>query len=66
MQATVRCPICGKQVSFNDPNSPFCGDRCRIIDLGNWASEKYVISEPAAPGDFDITPAEEQDEGPIQ
>jgi len=26
---------------------PFCSDRCRIIDLGNWASEKYVISTPA-------------------
>jgi endogenous inhibitor of DNA gyrase (YacG/DUF329 family) len=25
---------------------PFCSDRCRIIDLGNWASEKYVISTP--------------------
>lgn len=26
---------------------PFCSDRCRLIDLGNWASEKYVISTPA-------------------
>ena len=26
---------------------PFCSDRCRLIDLGNWASEKYVISSPA-------------------
>jgi len=25
---------------------PFCSDRCRIIDLGNWASGKYVISTP--------------------
>ena len=25
---------------------PFCSDRCRLIDLGNWASEKYVISTP--------------------
>jgi endogenous inhibitor of DNA gyrase (YacG/DUF329 family) len=28
---------------------PFCSARCRIIDLGNWASEKYVISTPARP-----------------
>ncbi len=28
---------------------PFCSDRCRIIDLGNWASEKYVISTPVDP-----------------
>jgi uncharacterized protein len=28
---------------------PFCSDRCRLIDLGNWATEKYVISSPADP-----------------
>ena len=42
----VKCPICKKPVSKDDPNMPFCSDRCRLIDLGNWASEKYVISEP--------------------
>jgi uncharacterized protein len=47
MAAPVRCPICKKEVAFDDPNMPFCSDRCRIIDLGNWASEKYVISTPA-------------------
>jgi endogenous inhibitor of DNA gyrase (YacG/DUF329 family) len=31
------------------PDFPFCSERCRIIDLGNWAAEKYVISTPAAP-----------------
>jgi endogenous inhibitor of DNA gyrase (YacG/DUF329 family) len=25
---------------------PFCGERCRDRDLGNWASEKYVVSDP--------------------
>jgi uncharacterized protein len=25
---------------------PFCGERCRLLDLGAWASEKYVVSEP--------------------
>jgi len=25
---------------------PFCSERCRMIDLGNWAAEKYVISTP--------------------
>jgi endogenous inhibitor of DNA gyrase (YacG/DUF329 family) len=46
MAATVRCPICKKEVALGNPNMPFCSDRCRIIDLGNWASEKYVISTP--------------------
>ena len=43
----MRCPICKKEVAADDPNMPFCSDRCRLIDLGNWASEKYVISTPA-------------------
>lgn len=42
----MKCPICKKPVSKDDPNMPFCSDRCRLIDLGNWASEKYVISSP--------------------
>ena len=40
------CPICKKQVDLKDPFMPFCGERCRTVDLGNWATEKYVISEP--------------------
>jgi uncharacterized protein len=43
---TLKCPICKKDVAFDDPEMPFCSERCRIIDLGNWASEKYVISSP--------------------
>lgn len=43
---TLKCPICKKEVAFDDPEMPFCSERCRLIDLGNWASEKYVISSP--------------------
>ena len=39
---------------------PFCSERCRLIDLGNWASGKYVI--PGAPVTPDKDSAEE-DEG---
>jgi endogenous inhibitor of DNA gyrase (YacG/DUF329 family) len=41
------CPIC-KTVSDSarNPEFPFCSDRCRLRDLGNWATEKYVVSEP--------------------
>lgn len=28
---------------------PFCSERCKLIDLGNWLEERYVISTPAAP-----------------
>ena len=44
----MTCPICKKEVVPDNPATPFCSERCRIIDLGNWASEKYVISTPVA------------------
>jgi endogenous inhibitor of DNA gyrase (YacG/DUF329 family) len=44
----MQCPICHKEVDPDDVFMPFCSERCRILDLGNWASEKYVISTPLA------------------
>ena len=59
----MKCPICQKEVAFSDPEMPFCSERCRLIDLGNWASEKYVISSPIESHD-DLEPHDlEQDEG---
>ena len=43
----MKCPICKRPVKLSDPEAPFCSERCREIDLGNWATEKYVISTPA-------------------
>ena len=44
----IKCPHCRKPVAWNGNRyRPFCSEKCRQIDLGNWASEKYVISEPA-------------------
>jgi uncharacterized protein len=40
----LRCPICKKPVKSADADFPFCSDRCRLIDLGKWASGGYVIS----------------------
>ena len=43
----MKCPICKKvEVAPGDVDFPFCSERCRERDLGNWASEKYVVSEP--------------------
>lgn len=42
----LKCPICGKPVNIGDPDMPFCSERCRTIDLGNWAMEKYRIPGP--------------------
>ncbi|MGA8151057.1 MAG: DNA gyrase inhibitor YacG [Terriglobales bacterium] len=45
--ATFRCPTCKKRLTNrDDPDFPFCSDRCRLIDLGKWASGAYVISSP--------------------
>lgn len=41
---SLRCPICRTLVLRTDENFPFCSDRCRVIDLGKWASGGYVIS----------------------
>jgi endogenous inhibitor of DNA gyrase (YacG/DUF329 family) len=39
----LRCPICKKPVKADEPDFPFCSDRCRSIDLGKWATGAYVI-----------------------
>jgi len=58
----MRCPICRKVVPSDGPFAPFCSDRCRIIDLGNWASEKYVISSPVDPQTFEDLPDQQEDD----
>lgn len=42
----LRCPTCQTVVTEKDENFPFCSDRCRVIDLGKWASGGYRISSP--------------------
>lgn len=29
-----------------DAEFPFCSERCRLLDLGAWSAEKYVVSDP--------------------
>jgi endogenous inhibitor of DNA gyrase (YacG/DUF329 family) len=48
----MKCPICKKPVEMGMPDYPFCSERCRLIDLGAWSSEKYVISTPIQPEDI--------------
>ena len=46
---TLACPICQRQVSYTAidevPYHPFCGPRCKLIDLHRWLNEEYRISE---------------------
>lgn len=41
----VKCPTCGKNVKWEiaSPWRPFCSERCRLIDLGEWANESHRI-----------------------
>jgi endogenous inhibitor of DNA gyrase (YacG/DUF329 family) len=48
-----RCPTCAKPYEIEAlgdlPTFPFCSERCRLIDLGRWIDETYVIPGPAQP-----------------
>jgi endogenous inhibitor of DNA gyrase (YacG/DUF329 family) len=49
------CPICRKAVEWEGNRfRPFCSERCKLIDLGNWATESYRVPS---------TPEEEEEEG---
>ncbi|MBV8854156.1 MAG: DNA gyrase inhibitor YacG [Sinobacteraceae bacterium] len=43
----VKCPTCKREIEWSEaPFRPFCSERCRLIDLGAWLTEKNAI-----PGD---------------
>ena len=45
MSRIVNCPTCGTAVEWVEKNisRPFCSERCKLIDLGAWASESYRV-----------------------
>lgn len=56
---TVDCPTCHTAVEWIEKNEhrPFCSDRCRLIDLGAWASEDYKVpGKPATEWDMPEVP----------
>ena len=54
----VNCPQCGRRVAWDTANSyrPFCSERCRLIDLGAWASENYRIPVQESKDDVESAP----------
>ena len=60
---SLRCPTCRTLVLRSDPNFPFCSERCRVIDLGKWASGGYVISTPINDPEMLESIAEQQAKG---
>jgi len=66
---SLKCPVCRKAVETPlviagikhfPPHYPFCCERCKLIDLGRWFGQDYIISRPLTNQDPD-----EEDPKPI-
>ncbi len=59
--AVVQCPTCSADVVWSaaSPFRPFCSERCKNVDLGAWASERYAIS--GEPDDGQDKPAQDDE-----
>lgn len=51
----VECPHCGKLVPWTEASKwkPFCSERCRLIDLGDWLSDKNALPTEETASDQD-------------
>lgn len=63
---TVSCPTCRKPVEWTQDAQwrPFCSERCKLIDLGAWASESYRIPAVELDDDEEVPPADEEGQRP--
>jgi endogenous inhibitor of DNA gyrase (YacG/DUF329 family) len=59
----VRCPSCKKEVAPDGKAFPFCSERCRLIDLGNWINGKYQIAGEPGSADGEPRGDDVEDEG---
>jgi endogenous inhibitor of DNA gyrase (YacG/DUF329 family) len=57
-EVRIVCPLCKKKTAWEgNPFRPFCSERCRVADLGKWASDEYRIA-----GEKKTTPDEKTEE----
>ena len=63
----VKCPHCGKEKEYRGNEfRPFCSERCKLIDFGNWADENYCVPAEDAASSVDLADEDiEQHELPI-
>jgi len=61
----VACPTCGKGLAWTPENAwrPFCSERCKLIDLGAWASERYRVAVVEDKDDPEDPASTENDRG---
>lgn len=47
----MKCPHCQKDSSFEKENTyrPFCSEKCKMIDLGEWFEENYKVPSEENP-----------------
>ena len=60
----VKCPQCGKETEFTGNEfRPFCSERCKLLDFGDWADERFAIpSETTSMTEEDIDAIEKASE----
>ena len=63
----IRCPICNQKITpehyRHSPFSPFCSERCKMIDLGNWLDQRYTVPVEQ-PDQDDLDPAQGSQSNP--
>jgi uncharacterized protein len=64
----VKCPTCQREIDWSQsPFRPFCSERCKLIDLGAWLTEKHSIpGEPAPDETADRTGGPQDGDPPTQ
>jgi uncharacterized protein len=55
----VSCPVCATKVDWVPEQrfKPFCSERCKMIDLGDWATEAHKI--PCGPVNSELSDDDE-------
>ncbi len=63
MPEDARCPTCRRLTPWDgNPYRPFCSERCKLRDLGNWASERYRIPGPSVDTDASVESDGDEDD----
>ena len=62
----IKCPTCQREIDWSQsPFRPFCSERCKLIDLGAWLTEKHAIPGETAPDEAaDCAPGQQGDAPP--
>lgn len=61
----AKCPTCGRPIEWSPANPwrPFCTERCKLIDLGAWLTERHAIPGDPLPDPDDSADGGDRDRG---